>query len=104
MALSNGHRISADLSLNPTAEGGLREPLPSGTRSLIFEFKDQNGKAQLGARIETPTVGPLCPGEEILGARVDFWADEARIYATEGQSFELWYGRHIGHGVVQQIL
>ena len=104
MALSSGHRILADLSLKPTTEGGLREPLPSGTPSLIFEFCVQNGKTQLGARIGTASGEPLRPGEEVIGAGVDFWADEARIYATEGQQFELWYGKGIGHGVVRQVL
>ncbi|NWL12158.1 hypothetical protein DM793_12785 [Paenarthrobacter nitroguajacolicus] len=104
MALSSGHRIVADLSLDPTAEGGLREPLPSGTPSLILEFHDQNGKTQLGARIETACGEPLRPGENVLAARAVFWADEARIYATEGQQFDLWYGRHVGHGVIRQIL
>lgn len=102
--MSDGHCILANLSLNPTAEGGYRAPLPSGTPSLIFEFNDQNGKTQLGARIQTPAADAFRPGEEVLEARVEFWADEARIYATEGQSFELWYGRHIGHGVVRQVL
>lgn len=77
MALSSGHRIVADLSLDPTAEGGLRGPLPSGTPSLILEFHDQNGKTQLGARIETACGEPLRPGEKVLAARAVFWADEA---------------------------
>jgi hypothetical protein len=53
MALRSGQRVLVVLPLEPSAEGGLRGPLPSGTPSLIFEFCDQNGLAQFGARIWT---------------------------------------------------
>jgi hypothetical protein len=33
-----------------------------------------------------------------------FWAEEARIYATAGASFEIWYGRLVGSGTVTDLV
>jgi hypothetical protein len=42
------------------------------------------------------------PGKD-TDAEVLFWADEARIHATVGTPFELWYGRPVGHGTVTAL-
>lgn len=31
---------------------------------------------------------------------MDFWADNADLYLTVGQPFDLWYGRVVGSGVL----
>ena len=40
---------------------------------------------------------------EVTDAEVLFWADEARIHATAGARFELWYGRPVGQGTVTAL-
>jgi hypothetical protein len=44
----------------------------------------------------------LVPGDDV-DAEVLFWADEARIHATVGAPFDLWYGRLVGHGTVTGV-
>ena len=97
-----GHRVIAALDLKAAEDGGLEAPLPAGTRSLLVRFPDGDGQpaaVTLGAVITPRAATELAPGEK-LDAEVLFWADEARIHATVGASFDLWYGRVVGHGTV----
>jgi hypothetical protein len=97
-----GYRVIAALDLKPAEDGGLAAPLPAGTRSLLLRFPDgdaQSAEVTLGAVITPRAAAQLAPGEK-LDAQVLFWADEARIHATVGASFDLWYGRVVGNGTV----
>jgi hypothetical protein len=98
-----GYRVHATLTLKPTADGGLAAPLPAGTRSLLLRFPaledGQSDTVTLGA-ILTPQDGSRLAAGEKLDAELVFWADEARIFATPGASFDLWYGRLVGSGIV----
>ncbi len=99
------YRVLATLSLQSAGDGGLAQPLPAGTRSLVLRFPSDDGHpgpVTLGAML-TPRAGAeLVPGKD-TDAEVLFWADEARIYATVGTPFELWYGRPVGHGTVTAL-
>jgi hypothetical protein len=58
----------------------------------------------VGAMVTTATGDALEPGADQVDARVHFWADEARLHATPGARFELWYGRIVGKGVVLSVV
>ena len=97
-----GYRVIAALDLKAAEDGGLAAPLPAGTRALLVRFPDGDGEpaaVTLGAVVTPRAATELAPGEK-LDAQVLFWADEARIHATVGASFDLWYGRVVGHGTV----
>lgn len=102
-----GYRVLATLTLAPTADGGLSAPMPTGTRSLLLRFatleEGQSSPVSLGAVIIPRVAAALTPGEK-LEAEVLFWADEARIYAAPGATFELWYGRVVGSGTVTSVI
>ena len=98
-----GYRVLAVLRLRSTEEGGLAAPLPSGTPSLLLRFPpaEPGGESVTLGAVLTPHGGVqvLAAGHEIH-VDVLFWADEARVYATVGASFDIWYGRLVGSGVI----
>lgn len=79
-----GHDAEARIELLSTSSGGLQGPLPSGTRSLILQFES--------------------PGARDVPVHLWFWHDLARIYATPGITFDIWYGRVVGAGVVEELV
>jgi hypothetical protein len=100
--VTGGHRVRAELVLAATDDGGLRAALPSGTRSLVLRFaslEHSDGLLSLGAVITVSDGEALVPSTA-CEVELQFWADEARIYATPGVPFDLWYGRAVGKGVV----
>lgn len=103
----NGHRVLATVSLTSTQEDGLSKPLPAGTRSLLLRFPaiddEQPEPIMLGAVLTPRTGTELVPGKD-TDVDVRFWSDEARIHATVGASFDLWYGRPVGRGIVTGVL
>jgi hypothetical protein len=103
MGCISGHRVLATLDLALAETGAAVWPLQVGMRSLLLRFSGGEGRASavtLGAVITPRSAVTFVPGETVV-ALVLFWADEARICATPGGSFELWYGsRIVGHGTV----
>ena len=101
-----GYRVLARLELAPADNGGLVQPLPAGTRSLLLRFPaagdDSSEPVTLGAVVTPRGAAELVPGQ-VTDADVLFWADEARVHATPGTSFELWYGRPVGRGAVTGV-
>jgi hypothetical protein len=101
-----GYRVQAMLTLAPTEEGGLTLPLPAGTRSLLLRFPavgEANPELVTLGAVLTPQNGTeLAPGA-VTETDVLFWSDDARIHATAGASFDLWYGRPVGHGTVTSV-
>jgi hypothetical protein len=101
-----GYRVLATLTLKPAADHGLETPLPAGTRSLLLRFPPPNGDhagpVTLGAVLTPRTASDLTPGSQV-DVEALFWTDEARIHATVGASFDLWYGRDVGHGTVTGV-
>lgn len=98
-----GYSVRARLMLAPAEDGGLKHPHPAGTRSLLLRFppvdEDNPEPVTFGAALIPRGAVELASGQ-VTEVDVLFWADEARIYATPGVSFELWYGRRVGHGTV----
>jgi hypothetical protein len=100
-----GHRVKATLSLVSSDAGGLGTSLPSGTRSLLVRVTEPaGGIVDLGTAIVPLTGGDLVPGSSDVAVELLFWADEARIYATPGTRFVLWYGRDVGGGTVVSVV
>jgi hypothetical protein len=101
-----GYRVLATLTLKSAADRGLETPLPAGTRSVLLRFpptnSDQAEPVTLGAALTPWDGSDLTPGSEVE-AEALFWTDEARIHATVGASFDLWYGRDVGHGTVTGV-
>ncbi len=82
--------------------------MPSKGRSLLLKFPSLDSpdeQTTIGAAIETLDGTPLEPGTGGLTVRLNFWADEAQLYATPGAKFSLWYaGRTVGQGEVLRIV
>lgn len=101
-----GYRVLATLHLKPTDDGGLAAPLPAGTRSLLLRFpasgEEHAGPVTLGAVLTPRNADKLAPGHDV-DADVLFWMDEARLHATVGAAFDLWYGRSVGSGTVTGV-
>jgi hypothetical protein len=99
--------VEARLVLLSAERGGLRSPMPTGSRSLLLAFASPEPDAEdvrIGAVIDVIGGPALVPGSAEVPVIVRFWADEAEGYATPGVSFTLWYGRAVGTGVVTQIV
>lgn len=98
--------MEARLDLLPAGQGGLRVPMPTGSRSLLLAFASPEPDAEdvkIGAVIDVIGGAALVPGSAEVPVILRFWADEAAVYATPGVSFTLWYGRAVGTGVVTRI-
>jgi hypothetical protein len=98
--------VEARLKLLPTELGGLRNPIPSGSRSLLLAFARPGPDAEdvkIGAVIDVIGGSALVPGGAEIPVNIRFWADEAAVYATPGVSFTLWYGHTVGTGVVTRV-
>jgi hypothetical protein len=98
--------MEARVGLFPAESGGLRRPMPTGTRSLLLVFpslEDPGREIQIGAVIDVANGPALVPGTDKVRVIIRFWADEAGAYATPGAGFTLWYGRAIGTGVVTRV-
>ena len=96
-----GHRVLASIELITTERGGLSNSLPAGTRSALVRFRgEDNDPISFGAVITPTDRSDLTPGARLPNVELIFWADSARLHATSGETFDLWYGRVIGHGVV----
>ena len=95
------------MSLLTGANGGLTSSLPSGTRSLLLRFPsgiDLPPEVSIGAVIVPMGDLTLCPGDQDLEVELTFWSDEAEVFVTVGASFELWYGRPVGDGMIRAVL
>lgn len=105
--MSSGRRVRALLDMFESGGGGLTSSLPSGTRSLLLMFaglEDPEQRMSVGAVITTSDGQAVQPGHSNVEVELQFWADEARVYATPGVAFELWYGRRVGTGVVGSVI
>jgi hypothetical protein len=99
--------VEARVALFPAEPGGLRSPMPTGTRSLLLVFRSPEatgGEVKIGAVIDVVGRQTLVPGTDEVPVVIRFWADEAAVYATPGVAFTLWYGRPVGRGVVTRIV
>jgi len=102
--MTEAYQIAATIELAPEAQGGLNVAMPSGTRSLVLEFKANNGPVTLGAEFRTKGDLPLGPGAKDLLVFVRFWADEARTIARPNKRFTVLYGRQVGAGRVDSVI
>jgi hypothetical protein len=95
-----GHRADVLVRLNESDRtrllaGVFRE----GSRSVMFRFPEAGEHEDgdmFGAIIEELVDQP----DGRLRAHLLFWSDLARIYATPGANFEVWYASTVGDGVV----
>jgi hypothetical protein len=103
--MTAGHRVHAELTLAPTEEGGLKAPMPSGTRSLLLQFPAPGREpVTLGAEVTADDQAELAPGSSGVRGVAHFWADEAHGVAVPGAAFVLWYGgREVGQGNVLEV-
>jgi hypothetical protein len=98
--------VEARVGLLPAESGGLRSPMPTGTRSLLLVFPSLEHPAEevkIGAVIDVIDGPALVPGTDDVPVILRFWADEASVYATPGTRFTLWYGRAVGEGVITRV-
>jgi hypothetical protein len=98
--------VEARVGLLAAESGGLRSPLPTGTRSLLLVFPSleySGGEVKIGAVIDVIDGSALVPGTDGVAVTIRFWADQAAVWATPGAAFTLWYGRVVGKGVVTRL-
>ncbi|WP_203337831.1 hypothetical protein [Nocardioides limicola] len=95
-----GHRANALVRLEePDRARLLAGVFQPGSRSVMFRFLEAGEHEDgdmFGAIIEELDEQP----DGQLRAHLLFWNDLARIYATPGAEFEVWYARTVGDGVV----
>jgi hypothetical protein len=93
-----GANVRARIDLLAAEAGGLKVPLPPGTRSLMLTFDGE--RVMAGASI-TPVDGePLIPGKREIEVGLTFWDHRARELVERKGVFNLWYGRVVGQGRV----
>jgi hypothetical protein len=98
------YRVNVDLDLASTGDGGLTAPLNRGNRSLLFVFPalgEDDEPVRFGAFVEHVDDGE--PGRR-CAAQLLFWDDLAEVYASPGATFDVWYSRIVGRGVVRSIV
>ena len=102
--VSSGLTCDALITIDRT-KIGQQTRFPSGTRSLLIRFQPtwQHDHVDLGAVISTQSGGDIIPGEIDVPVNLEFWADEAELYVTQGESFSLWYSHEIGKGQIVGI-
>lgn len=102
------HVVEARIGLASASAGGIREPMPSGARSLLLKFASlENAEREItiGAVLDTVDRTALEPGSSDVVVHAWFWADAAQVYATPGARFLLWYaGRIVGQGQVLRVI
>ena len=98
--VTTGHRADVLVRLSEPDRGRLLAGVFSeGSRSVMFRFPEAGEHEDgdmFGAIIEE--LGEQPDGQ--LRAHLLFWSDLARIYVTPGATFEVWYARTVGEGVV----
>lgn len=100
-----GHRVLISAQLVDTGEGGVKNAIVGGSRSVAYLFEPLDDGEQpngFGGVVEEVIEGGAPGGD--LTAIVRFWAELAEVYATPGTQFDLWLGRVVGHGVVKEVL
>lgn len=91
----------AIVELFATEQGGLKAPMPSGTRSLLVSFLENEEGETFGAVLDDENGEDLAPGS-VHRVTLSFWSDVAEIYGTRGAKFSLQYGREVGRGEILQ--
>jgi hypothetical protein len=95
-------RCRARLELQPTDDGGIRQPLTLPTQSIVFKFTDGPLKgAGTLAIIAVPGSEQLSAGTEI-DADVIF-PDAPPDEDFRSRRFSLWTGREVGTATVAEI-
>lgn len=98
-----GHRVIVEVELFPAEEDGLGFEVQEQNRSLLFVFPPlEDAPVQHGAMIEELFAAGK-PGTRFR-AQIQFFDDSARIVATPGAEFDLWLGRTVGRGVVEEVV
>src|SRR5260370_29273412 len=95
--------VEARVGLLPAESGGLHDPMPTGTRSLMLVFpslEDPASEVKIGAVIEVIGGPALVPGTGEGPGVMRLLAAEAQVYVPPGASVTLWYCRCVWTGVV----
>jgi hypothetical protein len=96
-------KVRAVLTLLPTSEGGLENPVLTGSPSLLFTFQSDGGEVQVGGSLRLESGDHLEPGQT-APVVFDFWHDEGLAHAAPGVEFGVWHGRTVGHGRVLELV
>lgn len=90
------------MSLAPSHEGGLPEPLALPTQSLLFRFTDGlDVGAGIVAIVDAQDAELIAPGESREVAVV--FPDAPREIEFDGRRFELWLGRSVGEAEMLSV-
>ena len=92
------------ITLLPTAQGGLIEPMPLPSQSSLLRFTEMSSPQTIGVSIGKSGHGSaLLPDTIDLTVQLRFWTSDARIIVALNSAFEIWYGRLIGNGIVVSV-
>ena len=103
----SGHRTTAVLRLDNALVADrpkLALGLTPTNRSWLYRFKSLDSEEpkplNFGAVIESCTTTASNTAEVELW----FWGDLARVYATPGEAFEIWYDGIVGEGEITGVV
>src|SRR5260370_33961249 len=97
--------VEARVGLLPAESGGLHDPMPTGTRSLMLVFpslEDPASEVKIGAVIEViggPSLGPGPGGGAVL---MPVLGERAAVYAAPCAAVQPRYCRPLRAGVVER--
>lgn len=91
-----GLELRGELVLLATRDGGLKQSLPNGSRSLLLRLAELGTRSpdSLGVVIERLDGNDLAPGTSAQ-VRVTSWGDLTG-YVAQGDVLPVWYGRDVG--------
>ena len=98
-------KYRALVKLEP-APGGVGELLPTAGGRVVVraQHHDTHRDKLFGALVNAAHGEPLRSGDHSIQLTVTVTGDDAEDYLEPGDSFVLWRGHDIGHGVISRRL
>ena len=99
------YKYSALVKFEPMAGGSAQLPLPeSGGRVVVRAQHHETHHGKMFTGVVAPHGEPLRPGSHSVRLTMTVMGDDAHHYLEAGDSFALWRGHDIGHGVISRRL
>lgn len=100
------YKYSALVKLDTPGQAGLRPSLPeAGGRVVVRARHHDSQRTKIFSALVTTTMGePLRAADHSIQLTMTVLGDDAADYLDAGDSFALWRGHDIGHGVISRRL
>jgi len=95
--------VEAAITMRPSTEGGLKQPLALPSPSLVFRVPDSDPVLGYTAVIQdSPDLNQLVPGS---GSRAHVvFIGVPRHEVSTGRMFALWHGRDVGSATIVKVI